>query len=89
WKQRTVPGFKVGSGYENIAGSQAWYDLELDVDPLDPATLYVTGLNGARSLDSGKTWTGMFHWYGASYIASNGKYYNYPSVHADHHFISY
>lgn len=57
---------------------QAWYDLIAAVDPNDPFTLAVGGINLFKSTDSANSWTQISHWYGG---------FGYPYVHADQHEI--
>ncbi len=66
----------TGSG----TGGQAWYDLDLAIDPNDKSVVNVCGVNIFQSLDSGKTWKINAHWTG-----SGGA----PAVHADHHVMEY
>lgn len=61
-------------------GGQAWYDLDIAVDPTDKSIVYVAGVNIFQSLDSGKTWKINAHW-----VGSGGA----PDVHADNHVMEY
>lgn len=66
----------TGSG----TGGQAWYDLDIAIDPLDKTVVYVGGVNIFKSTDSGKTWKINAHW-----VGSGGA----PSIHADQHIFEY
>ena len=61
-------------------GGQAWYDLDIAVDPSDKSVVNVCGVNIFQSLDSGKTWKINAHW-----VGSGGA----PKVHADNHVLEY
>jgi len=65
-----------GSG----TSGQAWYDLDIAIDPYDKASIYVGGVNIFKSTDSGKTWKINAHW-----VGSGGA----PPIHADQHVLEY
>ena len=70
-----------GHTFVNVAGqfymsSQGWYDNIVWVDPTDPSTVVVGGLDLHRSRDAGFTWTKISAWQFAP-----------SSAHADHHMI--
>ena len=65
-----------GSG----SGGQAWYDLEIAVDPANENIIYSGGVDIWRSNNSGVTWSINSHWWGDC-----GR----PSVHADQHVFEY
>jgi len=58
----------------------AWHALAAEVDPNDPSTIIVGGLDLHRSTDSGTTWTKISDWLGM--YSGGGDY-----VHGDHHTI--
>jgi|688.fasta_scaffold16780_6 PKD repeat protein/photosystem II stability/assembly factor-like uncharacterized protein len=68
--------------YENgtDAGGQSWYDMALDVDPVNAQHVYVGGINVWKSTDGGTSWEIKSHW-------------TYPSIwgytHADIHHIGF
>jgi len=68
--------------YENgtDAGGQSWYDMALDVDPVNAQHVYVGGINVWKSTDGGISWDIKSHWV-------------YPSIwgytHADIHHIGF
>lgn len=62
------------------SGGQAWYDLDIAVDPLNADNLLAGGVNSFRSLDGGSSWTIRSHWYGGCGV---------QSVHADLHVLEY
>ncbi len=43
-------------------GGQAWYDMALAVDPVDPNVVYVGGINVWKSTDGGLNWEIISHW---------------------------
>ncbi|MBI3194602.1 MAG: choice-of-anchor D domain-containing protein [Ignavibacteriae bacterium] len=59
---------------------QGWYDLVLDVDPTNPAVVYVGGVNMYKSTASGTSWTKITHWYSGA---------GYPYIHADQHGMTF
>lgn len=80
--------FEVRSNEPNImswdcdggSGGQAWYDLDIAVDPTNADIVYGGGVNNFKSTDGGLTWQINSHWYGGC---------NVPSVHADLHVMEY
>ena len=65
-----------GSG----TGGQAWYDLALAVDPVNPEVIYAGGVDVWKSTNGGTTWNINSHWYGGC---------NVPAVHADCHYLTF
>lgn len=66
-------------GYEEDGsdpGGQAWYDMALAVDPVDPDVLYAGGINVWKSTDGGATWTIMSHWISPSEVG-----YTHADIH--------
>ncbi|NOU46068.1 MAG: PKD domain-containing protein [Bacteroidales bacterium] len=59
-------------------GGQAWYDLDIAVDPNDADVIYGGGVNCFKSTDGGTTWAIRSHWYGGCSV---------ESVHADLHIL--
>lgn len=90
---RSVNGgktFQVRSTSPNIlnhseqgtgTGGQAFFDLALAVDPINPNIIYTGGINIWKSINGGVTWSIKSHW-----IFSNQ---NIPYVHADIHFLGF
>ncbi|MEI6059271.1 MAG: T9SS type A sorting domain-containing protein [Bacteroidota bacterium] len=64
-----------GSG----SGGQAWYDLALAADPVNPNIIYTGGVNVWKSTDGGANWQINAHWYGGCGV---------PAVHADQHIFT-
>ncbi len=60
------------------SGGQAWYDLDMAVDPTDENIIYGGGVNCFKSTDGGMTWAIRSHWYGGCGV---------QSVHADLHIL--
>lgn len=54
WTQRARPNNANGSEFTN---GQAWYDLEIAVDPFNPAHVIVGGVRIMRSVNSGLNWS--------------------------------
>lgn len=62
------------------SGGQAWYDLDMAVDPFDENTIIAGGVNSFKSTNGGSSWSIRSHWYGGC---------NVESVHADLHVLEY
>lgn len=65
-----------GSG----SGGQAWYDLAVAADPVNPDIVFAGGVNVWKSTNGGTSWQINGHWYGGCGV---------PAVHADQHFFGY
>ncbi|NCA86354.1 MAG: PKD domain-containing protein [Clostridia bacterium] len=61
-------------------GGQAWYDLDVAADPVNPEVLFAGGVNCFKSPDGGTSWEISSHWWGDCGV---------PSVHADLHVLEY
>ncbi|MCB9016802.1 MAG: PKD domain-containing protein [Lentimicrobiaceae bacterium] len=61
-------------------GGQAWYDLDMAVDPANADIIYGGGVNCFKSDNGGLSWYIRSHWYGGC---------NVQSVHADLHILEY
>ncbi|WP_152285880.1 T9SS type B sorting domain-containing protein [Flavicella marina] len=61
---------------------QDFYDLVIEVDPLDDAILYVGGINFFRSANSGASWSQISKW-------RSGISGGFPVVHADQHALTF
>ena len=61
-------------GCDGGDGGQAWYDLDVAVDPTNKNTIYAGGVNCFKSVDGGATWDISSHWWGDCGV---------PAVHAD------
>lgn len=59
---------------------QAWYDLTIDVDPMNMNTIIAGGIDLFKSTNAGSSWTQLSHWYGG---------FGFPEIHADQHAIVY
>lgn len=75
WITLLVPG---AFGMDDFTRSQAWYDLTVAVDPVNPYIVYIGGVDLLRSLDGGNTWVQISQWFGGG---------GFPYVHADQHDI--
>ena len=67
-------------GCEGGDGGQAWYDLDIAVDPQNENVIFAGGVNCFKSSDGGVTWEISSHWWGDCGV---------PSVHADLHVLEY
>jgi PKD repeat protein/photosystem II stability/assembly factor-like uncharacterized protein len=54
WQQRARPNNANGSEFTN---GQAWYDLEIAVDPFDPNHVIAGGVRIMRSVNGGSSWS--------------------------------
>lgn len=78
----TVPSFGTfatdcGYGLEDSYFGQAWYDLVLAVDPLDPNRVWAGGIDFFRSDDGGANWGQATH----GYQARENPQYIHPDQH--------
>lgn len=81
WQQQATSPNLLGwqtSGNDN--GGQAWYDLELAVDPTNKNRVFVGGVNIWTSNTAGISWGIASHWYGGG---------GNPFVHADVHELKF
>jgi PKD repeat protein len=67
-------------GCNGGSGGQAWYDLDVAADPVNPEILFAGGVNCFKSSDGGATWQISSHWWGDCGV---------PAVHADLHVLEY
>jgi gliding motility-associated-like protein len=58
----TTPNLHDYSTNGSGTGGQAWYDKDMVTDPVNPAIIYVGGVNIFRSNDTGQTWTIAGYW---------------------------
>lgn len=78
WSSFTPPGPSY-AGATNYAGTQAWYDNILAVDPSNANIVFAGGIDFWKSTNGGTSWTQKTNWY---------EYPGAPQyVHADHHAI--
>ena len=74
-KTSNAPG---AIGMNNFTRDQAWYDLDVSVDPTNPNIVIIGGIDLLRSINGGSSWTQISQWNGAP---------GYSFVHADQHFM--
>ena len=74
-KQSDSPNIMDWSNDGSGSGGQAWYDLDIAVDPNNANVIYGGGVNIFKSVDGGLSWFCAAHWSG------NGA----PYAHADQH----
>ena len=77
WTSLAIP-MLVDDGVTHFTRSQAWYDLILQVHPLNANIVIAGGIDLHRSINGGTSWTGISHWYGG---------FSKPEVHSDQHAI--
>ncbi len=81
WTLKTEPNDSdPGIPATDFSRGQAWYDLTIDVDPLNMNTVIVGGIDLFKSTNGGSSWSQLSHWYGG---------FGYDEVHADQHIILY
>lgn len=79
-KQSSTPNIMDWSCTGSGSGGQAWYDLEIAADPINPELIFTGGVNVWKSMNGGVTWQITGHWYGGCNVAE---------VHADQHVFEY
>ncbi|WP_194851364.1 T9SS type A sorting domain-containing protein [Nonlabens antarcticus] len=75
----------LGISDTDFTRGQAFYDLMIEVDPINDEKVYVGGINVHRTLDGGTSWTQISKW-------SNNANMNtltVPFVHADVHALTF
>lgn len=81
WTSKTEPNdADPGIPATDFTRGQAWYDLTIDVDPLDMNTVIIGGIDLFKTTNGGTSWTQITHWYGG---------FGFDDVHADQHTIVY
>ncbi len=85
WNPVTSPVFcEFGAPNADFTRDQGFWNLTGAVDPNNPNTLYIGGIDAFKSIDGGLNWTQITSWNGpnVSGCTSPATY-----VHADHHGI--
>ena len=72
----TPPNTASGSAFAN---TQGWYDLSVRINPANSEECIIGGVDAARTLDGGTTWTRISAW-----VGTGGQY-----VHADQHDVQW
>jgi len=67
-------------GCNGGSGGQAWYDLDIAVDPTNSDIVFAGGVNCFKSSSGGTTWNISSHWWGDCGVTA---------VHADLHILEY
>ncbi|MDD2527652.1 MAG: T9SS type A sorting domain-containing protein [Lentimicrobiaceae bacterium] len=62
------------------SGGQAWYDLDIAADPVNPEVIYAGGVNCFKSTNGGNSWFITSHWTGDCGV---------QAVHADLHVLEF
>jgi PKD repeat protein len=75
-ERSSSPNIMGWSCLGNDTGGQAWYDLDIAVDAVNPDIIYSGGVDIWKSTNGGSTWQISSHWWGDC-----GR----PAVHADQH----
>lgn len=82
WTDATLPSWcNQGVTSSDFTNGQAFYDLIVQVDPNNPNTVYIGGIDILKSTDGGATWTQVTQW--------AGKCTTLPIIHADQHNIQF
>lgn len=77
--QSNSPNIHNGSVTGSGSGGQSFYNICMAVHPTIPDEVYMGGINSWKSIDGGRTWDIMSHWWGQAGV---------PYAHADHHFMT-
>ncbi len=77
WSDRTEPDDQYP--FSDMTNGQAWYDLIIQVDPNNPSTVIIGGIDLFKSTNTGTSWTQLSLW------TSMAPFYPTPVVHADQH----
>jgi hypothetical protein len=81
WTTLTEPNdADPGIPSTDFTRGQAWYDLIIDVDPLNMNNVIIGGIDLFKSSNGGTSWAQFTHWYGG---------FTYTEIHADQHAIVY
>ncbi len=72
-----LPSVATNNGF---GGNQGWYNNLIAVDPNNPATVYLGGIDFWQSTDGGQTWKNLTN----GYATANGK-----NIHVDQHAIAF
>ena len=78
WEQVNLP-VDTGSQWASLA----WHALEIEVDPQDPETIFIGGLELYRSNDGGSSWENLSDW-DLMYYGGGDRY-----IHADIHQVAF
>lgn len=76
----TTPNIMDWSTNGSGTGGQAWYNLDVAVDPNNKNTIFVGGINIFKSSDGGATWLINADWVGRA---------GADAIHADQHALEY
>lgn len=76
WTTCSKPSDADGGIGNELTRTQAWYDMSIAVDPNNPNTLFVGGVDLFKSTNGGSSWQQIAHWYGG---------FGFQNVHADQH----
>ena len=77
WTMLTTPPAAPSSGETGFCGKQCDYDIYVAVDPTDPNTIYLGGLDIYRSVNGGATWIDL------------GGYMSQGLTHVDQHALAF
>lgn len=69
-----------GTPATDFTRGQAFYDLMLQVDPINDQIVYTGGIDLFKSTNGGTSWNQFTHWYGG---------FGYQDVHADQHVMAF
>lgn len=74
---------QCGFGTRDVIASQGWYDNVIAVDPANPNTVFVGGVDLFRSDDGGRNWGLASYWWADGTVGARAAQY----AHADQHAI--
>lgn len=82
WTDLPLPSWcNQSSPSSDFTNGQAFYDLIVQVDPNNPNTVYIGGIDLFKSTDGGATWQQLTQWAGSCN--------SLPIIHADQHNIQF
>jgi hypothetical protein len=84
WETINPPGFcDAGTTEPDFTRGQAWYDLIVQVDPNNPETVIIGGIDLLKSTNGGASWNQITQWI----FGVGARCGTLPFVHADQHNI--
>lgn len=78
-QKSTSPNIMGYQASGSDTGGQAWYDLCMTADPVNPNLIFAGGINIFKSSNGGASWSCAGHWTGSGA----------PYVHADQHVMAF
>ena len=72
----------TGIGADDFTRGQAWYDLEIEIDPTSNDKVYVGGINWHKTSNGGASWEQITKWHPTAFGYNT---INCSVIHADQH----